>query len=182
MNDLKMTKPQTEGKDFDPHPKGNYMAVCRDIYTKVEPNPFKGQISPYTGKVDEKETIKRIYFEFLTEEPIEINGDLKPRFVRYRAAYSWGEKSSQRKFVSGWDPDLGNDDYADLSVLVGRGAYLTITHNEGKDGKIYANVFAAAAPPKGASVPKIPADFVRYADRPENGGDGTPVGDDGLPF
>ncbi len=35
---------------------------------------------------------------------------------------------------------MGKDDDADIEALVGVGAYLTIEHNVGKDGKTYANV------------------------------------------
>jgi hypothetical protein len=44
---------------------------------------------------------------------------------------------------------------------VGTGAYLTIAHSAGKDGKVWANVVGVAAPPKGATIPLVPKDFVR---------------------
>lgn len=172
MSELRMTKPQTEGKNFDPHPEGTFMAVCRDIYIKEDANPYFGKVSNFTGKVDEKQFVRRIYIDFLTDEPIEINGDMKPRFARFRANLSWHEDSNLRKIIKGWNPALGKDDNADLEALVGKGAYLTITHNIGKDGNTYSNIMGIAAPPKGATVPMVPADFVRYKDRRENGGDG----------
>lgn len=170
MSELQMHKPQTEGKDFEPHPEGTFVAVCRDIYVKDEPNPYYRKVSKFNGRVDEKEFTKRIYFDFLTDEAIEIKGDLLPRFARYRANVSWHEDSNLRKFVRAWNPPLGKDDNADLQALVGKGAYLTIAHEQGKDGKTYANVVGIAAPPKGATIPKVPAGFVRYKDRPENNG------------
>lgn len=169
MSELKMHKPAAD-KDFDPHPEGNFLAVCRDIYIKDEPNPYHGKVSRFTGKVDEKEFTTRIYFEFLTDEPIEINGKMAPRFARYRANVSWHEDSNLRKFIRGWNPALGKDDEADLQSLVGAGAYLTISHEiSKKDGKTYANIVGAAAPPKGASIPMVPPDFVRFKDRPDSG-------------
>lgn len=167
MSELRMTKPAAD-KDFEAHPEGNFMAVCRDIYIKDEPNPYFGKVSKFTGKVDEKEHTTRIYFEFLTDEPIEINGKMVPRFARYRANVSWHDDSNLRKFVHAWSPALGKDDNADLQGLVGKGAYLTISHNLGNDGKTYANIVGIAAPPKGATVPMVPADFVRFKDREGN--------------
>lgn len=163
-----MSKPAGE-KEFEAHPEGTFVAVCRDIYVKDEPNPYHGKVSKFTGKVDEKEFSTRIYFEFLTDEPIEINGKLVPRFARYRSNLSWHEDSNLRKFVRSWNPAMGKDDNADLELLVGKGCYLTIAHNTGTNGNVYANVVSIAAPPKGSSVPMIPAEFVRHKDRSENG-------------
>lgn len=164
MSELKMSKPAGE-KEFEAHPEGTFMAVCRDIYMKKDVNPYFGKVSKFNGKVDERATMRRIYFEFLTDEPIEIGGKMVPRFVRYRANVSWHEDSNLRKFIRGWSPTLGKDDEADLQALVGKGAYLTIAHNVGTDGKTYANVVGAAAPPKGATVPMVPSEFVRNKDR-----------------
>jgi hypothetical protein len=160
MSSLVMTKPQGEenGK-FDAHPEGTFMAVCRDIYIDRKDNPKYPGTTDF-GKPEPKELVK-VVFEFLTDEPIEIGGQMLPRLVRFRANASWHDDSNLRKFVRGWNPMLGKLDQADLEALVGSGAYLTITQSTGKDGKVWSNIQGAAAPPRGASLPIIPADFVR---------------------
>jgi hypothetical protein len=156
MNDLQMSAP--EKREYDIHPEGPCMAVCRDIWTETVDNPKAGQTNQW-GNV-EKDKITYIHFEFLTEEAIEIAGQLKPRFIKRRFNLGWSEKSGCRAFVRMWDPKTGKDDHADLNVLVGRGAYLNITHNVNGD-KTFANIETIAAPPKGSTIPMIPQDYVR---------------------
>jgi hypothetical protein len=159
---LIMTKPQgDDNKKFDPHPEGAFMAVCRDIYIDRKPNPKYPGTSPF-GRPEPQELVK-VVFEFLTDEPIEIGGQMLPRLIRYRANASWHEDSNLRKFVSIWNPAIGKQDTSDLEALVGAGAYLTITQSTAADGKIWSNIQGAAAPPRGASIPAIPTDFARHA-------------------
>jgi hypothetical protein len=157
---LVMSKPQgSDDKKFDPHPEGTFMAVCRDVFIDRKPNPKYPGTTDF-GKPEPIELVK-VVFEFLTDEPIEIGGQMMPRLIRFRANLSWHDDSNLRKFVRGWNPLLGKLDNADLEQLVGAGAYLTITQSAGKDGVVWSNIQGAAAPPKGASVPMIPTDFVR---------------------
>lgn len=149
-------------KDFVLHPEGPCMAVCRDIWVETLDNPKARQINQW-GNI-EPDRITYIHFEFLTEEPVEYNGKLSPSFAKKRVTKSWGEKSNCRKFISSWDPVAGRNDALDLESFVGRGAYLNIVH-ETKDGRTYANIATIAAPPKGATIPSIPADFVRHKDK-----------------
>lgn len=190
MSDLMMSNDNT-GTPIDAHPEGTFMAVCRDIWVERKPN------QNYPGKNrwgnDEPKELVRVCIDFLTDEPIEINGQMRPRFMRFKANQSWGEKSNLRDFISKWNPGLGKMEKADLEVMVGKGAYLTITQDIGKDGKTWSNVTGIAAPPKGASIPQIPSDFVRhkFKDHPaqplpekhEATANGlAEAEDDGLPF
>lgn len=165
MSDLMMTA-SGNNREFDTHPEGAFMAVCRDIWIERKPNPKYPGTTPY-GKPEPEQLVK-VCIDFLTDEPIEINGSMHPRFIRYKASPSWHEDSNLRKFVRGWNPVLGKAEQADLEALVGAGAYLTITHNAGGDGRVWANVVSAAAPPRGASIPAIPADFVRHKHKDGN--------------
>ena len=158
MSDLRMTS-KREDKEFDPHPEGTFMAVCRDIWIERKPNPKVGQKNQWGNY--EPEELVRVVFEFLTDEPIEVNGEMHPRFISAKLNHTWAEKGKLRAFVSAWDPALGRSEDADLETLVGRGAYLTITHNVGNDGTVWANITNVAAPPKGATVPGVPSEFTR---------------------
>jgi hypothetical protein len=181
--------------NFKPHPEGTFLAVMADCWLETKDNPWKGtprdKKDPSKG-VDTRDTITEITLAFLTDEQVEINGEMKPAYVRYRATASVAENSNLRKFLKGWFPKLQDSDFErfDADKLIGRGAYLTVAHNESK-GNIYANVVNAAAPPKGAEVPAIPADFVRRKDKPVDApapvaAAPAPVaqdeGDDDLPF
>ena len=140
----------------------------RDAYIQTRPNPWKGRVND-DGQTDERETITEIVLEFLTDHVVEINGDMLPGFVRYKATASTAENSNLRKFLKGWFPNLKDEDFKrfDADKLIGRGAYLTVAHNIGKTGSVWANVVGAMQPPKGADVPVIPQGFVRHQDRPE---------------
>lgn len=160
-------------KVFEPHPDGTFMAVCRDVYEY--PNPKFGQINSF-GKPEPR---MKVRIEFLTDEPIEINGQMLPRFISAKFNPSWDEKSSLRKFVSCWIPKLGKQEECDPESLVGQGAYLTITHDRDRTNpdKAWANIASAAPPPKGATIPQIPVGFVRHKDKPKDG-DAAPVTND----
>lgn len=164
MSDLKLTS-KREDREFDIHPEGTFMAVCRDVWVERKPNPKAGQINQWGN--EEPDDLVRAVIEFLTDEPIEIDGQIFPRFISARLNYTWGEKGKLRAFVSMWDSAMGKADDVDLEALVGRGAYLTVTHNPSADGsKVWANITTISAPPKGASIPAIPSNFIRHKDKP----------------
>lgn len=158
MSDLRMTSKQSDHA-FDAHPEGTFMAVCRDIWIDRKPNTKAGQLNQWGNP--EPDELVRVVIEFLTDEPIEINGQMMPRFIGARFGHNWNEKGNLRKFITQWDPKMGKSDDADIEELVGRGAYITVTHNPGTDGKVWANITSISAPPKGASVPQVPAEFMR---------------------
>jgi hypothetical protein len=139
------------------------MAVCRDIWIERKPNPKYPGTTPF-GKPEPEQLVK-VCIDFLTDEPIEIGGQLMPRFIRYKANMSWHEDGNLRKFVKSWNPSVGKAEEADIDILVGDGAYLTIVHNKSADGKVYANVQGIAAPPRGSTIPAIPSDFIRHKDK-----------------
>jgi len=178
--------------NFTPHPEGQFMAVCADIFTKVKPNKYKGTVGN-NGKPDTRDTITSICISFLTDEVIEIDGTLKPRYASFWATASLGTPdypSNLRKFLKAWIPALKDSDLEsfDADKLIGRGAYLTIAHSVDAAGKTWANIMGAMTPPKGADVPKIPSDFVRHKDKdaapqaPQSGPGGSGAFDEPAPF
>ena len=146
-------------RDFEPHPEGAFVAICRDIYITRKTNPRAGATNKYGGT--EPEEIVRLVMEFLTEDQIEINGQMLPRFASIGFATSWHVDSRLRRFVSAWDPAMGKLESVDLENLVGRGAYLVIQHHLADDGRVYANIVSAAMPPRGVILPEVPVGFVR---------------------
>ena len=168
--------------NFVPHPEGTFIAVLRDTYLETKANPWKGQLrdkaDPSKGK-DERDTITEIFMEFLTEHQVEVNGKMLPGFARYKATATVADGSNLRKFLKAWFPALKDEDFArfDADKLIGKGAYITVAHNVGKDGNTYANIVGAMQPPKGSVLPEIPSDFVRHEDR-EKAAQATPVTND----
>jgi hypothetical protein len=159
-----------ESTNFTPHPEGTHIGILRDAYLKTRPNPWKGGLrdpkDPTKG-TDDRESITEIYFEFLTDHQVEIGGKMLPGFVRYVATASVADGSNLRKFLKAWFPALKDEDFKrfDADKLVGKGAYLTVAHRVDKKGNTWANVVGAMQPPKGSTLPAIPADFVRHEDR-----------------
>lgn len=183
---------QSGTNSYTPHPDGTFMAVCADVFTRDMPNKYNGQVNQ-RGQVDTRETITKVCISFLTDEQIEIDGQMKPRYASYWASATYGSidyPSNVRKFLKAWFPKLTDADMEglDLDKFIGKGAYLTIVHSVSKDGKTYANITGAMQPPKGAECPAIPSDFVRHNDKAK--GEAEPAKaapivkdeDDDLPF
>jgi len=154
--------------NFTPHPSGTFMAVCCDVFTKEVENKYKGS-KDYKGNIDTRDTLTKVCISFLTEETIEIDGQTKPRYASFWAAFKMGTSeypSNLRTFLMAWYPTMTHEQVEDMDLdkLVGKAAYLTITHSE-SGGKTYANVKGAAQAPKGVAAPAIPADFIRHKDK-----------------
>lgn len=179
MSELIITSSGSGSNDFTPHPQGQFMAVCADVFTKVKPNKYKGQTGN-NGKVDTRDTVTSICLSFLTDEMIEIEGKMKPRYASFWATASMGTDdypSNLRKFLRGWFPALKSGDFErfDAEKLIGRGAYLTIAHSDDASGKTWANIVGAMTPPKGSPVPLVPVDFVRHKDKDNAADQGAPA-------
>lgn len=111
-------------------PKGTFLATCIDVEEQhqVERKKFE---STETEIVD----LIIFYFGFRTKE-----GAL--RIVRSKPMKISGhEKSALVKFITTW---LGEKPSAgfDTAELYGKGAQLTVTHDQAMNGKTYANISA----------------------------------------
>lgn len=176
MATILRTSESSGGGNFEPHPPGSFLAVLADVFVKSYPNKYKGQIltmGKNKGKPDDRETVDKVCFAFLTEEPIEIDGTLKPRYAAYWASAGLGTAdypSNARKFLKAWWPTLTDaiiDAGLDLDKFIGKGAYITVQNDPDKNDptKVYSKVAGAMQPPKGSTTPLIPSDFVRHQDK-----------------
>lgn len=159
-----------KGGGFDPHPEGTFAAVCCDVFRHEKENEGYGKPSRFPNDegqypIDNRKTLRSIVFSFITNEVLEINGEMKPRYVSKWVSDSWHEKSNCRKFVSGWMPEAGRLDTFNLDTLVGRAAMVQVEQYTKRSGYTGANVSNAMALPKGMVAPEIPDDFVRHDDR-----------------
>lgn len=136
------------GKDFEPVSEGVHAAVLADVVDK-------GIVETAFGPKP------KVMFTYVTDEADE-SGAMKYVFQSFTA--SLHEKAGLRKAVKAVRGGKDIDGAAfDVETLIGSQVQLVIQHNEGRDGKVYANV-ASILKPKGPSV-NIPPDFTRRKDK-----------------
>lgn len=148
---------KTGGGDFTPAPEGNHSAVCVDIVDL-------GDIErTYEGR-SSLDHMVRIVWEI---DEVDEHGNRFLVFGRYKN--SLHEKASLRKLLDSWRgvpfsaKDL--DEGFDLEKLLGKPCLVNIVHNEGKEGKTYANVTAVTRLPKGMPPLEPSGDYTRVQDR-----------------
>jgi hypothetical protein len=111
---------------------------------------------------------------------------------------SMHEKSSLRKFLSKWrgkaltNEELSKPPGFDLECVVSKPCVLTIVHNEGSEGKIYANIDGITPHTTKFGEALTPEGYTREEERAENGNgaqtaqaDHAPASDlseDDIPF
>lgn len=99
--------------------------------------PFKGQDKP-----DHRDIM--LLFEFTEEKRVfkEEKGE-EPMVKSFRCAYYTDEKSKLAKLLAAWLNKKVQD--VDFAKLAGTPASITITHDEGQDGKVWENFGAVTA-------------------------------------
>ena len=160
-----------ESGNFTPCPEYTGRAVCVDV---TPPEVKQTDWGP-------KEQF-RLVFE--VDTPRE---DGAPFAVWSRGfTTSLDEKSNFRKFIKQW---FGRDLLAqelqefDTETLIGRPAFLVVTHSDGKNGETYANI-AAITPHKDAHGEPLPPSgkFTRKQDRDARPGEQGDSADSGASY
>lgn len=147
-----------DGRDFTPHPEGQYRAVCCDVIDL-------GQVeSRFENKVKMKHKCRVV---FQTEAKME---DGRP-FLLYGAklTVTLNEKGALRPFLESWRGKAFTADElkgVDLENLLGINAVVQVVHNVVGD-RTYANISAIMKPMKGME-PLSVHDYVRFKDRDPN--------------
>jgi len=166
------------GGNFTPHPTGLFQMVCCDV---IDNGVKETQWGPK----------QKITIRWQSQETSEKGHRLT---VQQQYTRSLNEKAKLRHDLESWrgrkftGPELRA---FDLEVLLGVNAMVNVIHNDGSDGKVWANVASLAPLMKG--LPKIEvADYVRQAERePEpdeqrgsddEGGGPSHLTDDDIPF
>jgi hypothetical protein len=146
------------GGNYEPVPAGNHVAR---VYSIIHIGTVRENI-----KGEEKEMNKvRISFELPneTKEFKEGEGE-KPYTISKDYTLSMFEKSDLRKFIDSTVPGgLSEEevDVYDVTLLMGKAVMLNVIHKTSGKGNVYANITAAAAIPKGMTVPgPVNAPFV----------------------
>lgn len=154
------------GGDFKPAPEGFHQAVCCDVHEPFEVN------QEWNGEV---KTVKktRILWQ-IDKSMVDENGNEtgRPFIVSNSYTMSLHERSNLRKDLEKWRGKKFTPEELkgfDLEALIGVNCQLLVTHNEGKDGNMYANVDAIAPLGKGLTPIKVSGDYIRKKDRPQDG-------------
>ena len=139
--------PNNGGGDFSPPPAGNHRAVCyRVIDLGTQKVEFQGDVK-FQRKI-------MLTWE-LCDELMAAHGDYpeRPYTIHQRYTFSSREKAVLRAHLESWrgkpfqESDFGPGGFNIKNVL-GKSCLLNVVH-EPKAGKIYANLKAVSALPKG---------------------------------
>ena len=151
---MKLTK---NSKSFEPCPEYTGQAICVDI------TPLKKVETTYGPK----ETFRAVFETKLLRE------DGTPYCVWSRGfTASLHEKSAFAQFLRKWfgrSLTAAEEEEFDTESLLGKSAELTIVHEEGRTGEVYANI-ALIRPDRTGKPMKPSGKFVRAKDRETQGG------------
>ena len=137
--------PQVNSNSFDPAPAGWSVARCFAIIDLG---------THYDQKWDKETHMVRIGFEL----PNALRDDGKPFAIYCRYTLSHHEKSRLRKDLEAWygkrfdTNDLNRVGGFDLGKLIGRAAFVNVTHTEDGDNT-YANIASIGPLPKDTKCP-----------------------------
>lgn len=169
--------------NFEPAPQGPATAVCIDVVNL-------GTVESRFGAKPKVVLVWSLDKRMKSSDRKQLG---KPYLVQKRYTASLHPKSSLRKDLESWagkkmdEAKIARDGF-DLETLIGKGCYLSIQHNETDTG-LYANVVAVMPLPDGMQKPIPDPEYVRRADRSENGSTrkqgstrhGHPAGEDEPP-
>lgn len=167
------------GGNFTPHPTGLFQMVCCDV---IDLGVKDTQWGPK----------QKIAIRWQSEEVSDKGHRLT---IQQQYTRSLNEKAKLRHDLESWrgrkftPAELKK---FDVEVLVGVNAMVNVIHNDGTDGKTWANVASLAPLMKNLPKIEVASDYVRQAEREpepdENrgsdsvGGTPSPVTDDDIPF
>lgn len=144
----------TGGASFDPHPPGQFAAVCIDVIDR-------GMVeTTYEGKTSKK---WKIVVRFFCGEH-RPDGDLQ--WVGRSFTATLDPRGNLVGFLEAWRGRQFTDQERegfDLERLIGVPALLQIQHTTGDP--VYANIVSVMQLPKGSPAPTIPSSYVRVEDR-----------------
>lgn len=164
--------------DFEPAPEGVWPAVCADVV-------FLGVVAKPWG---EQDTVRLIWFL----DPSLVDSKGRPFRVQCDYKNSLHEKAKLCMHLQSWAnkrmTDAARANF-DSDTLVGKNCQLQIIHNLGDSGSRWANVQAVLPALRNGPHLRVPEDYVRVKDRPENQAaapssdqDWSPPSDDDVPF
>ena len=156
---------QYQSRDFEPAPAGPAAAVCIDVVDLgLRDTPF--------GTKRKLRIVWAIDKRMKSPDRKTLG---KPYIVGKHYTWSLHKKSTLRSDLENWagkkfkESVLVKDGY-DVERLLGKPAFLSITHNTKDDGTTYANVTALMPLPDGMHAPLPDPTYIRQKDRSEDNG------------
>lgn len=143
---MSLRTPQTNESNFEPAPAGWNIAR---LFAVIDLGTHFDQ------KWDKETHLVRLGFEL----PKEIRKDGKPFAIYKRYTLSHHEKSRMRQDLEAWygkkfdTTALNKAGGFDLEKLIGRTAFVNVTHDE-SEGNTYANIVAIGPLPQGMECPE----------------------------
>jgi hypothetical protein len=135
----------SEGGDFTPPPAGTFPAICyRIVDLGTQATSFKG----------EEKHLHKVMLSWELKGDETIMDDGRPMTIHQRYTWSMHEKATLRRQLEAWlgrkfvDADFGPGGF-DIRKLLGMGCLISVMHDEGKNGSIFANVASVTKLPKG---------------------------------
>ena len=140
---------------YDPISEGTHLAVCSMLIDLGQ------QFSEKFGTSSRKVLIQ---WE-VSDETIELDNGPVPRTISKRYTASLNEKANLRADLEAWRGRKFTPEELegfDLRAIVGKSCLINITHSKGQNDKVYANVGAVMALPRGTTPAKLSEPPVIY--------------------
>jgi hypothetical protein len=139
---------KNSGEDFEKCPEGTIQAVCIAVYD------LGMQKTNFQDKKGKDIIQHKVIIRWEIDAEMQKGEYAGERFnISKRYTLSLNEKANLRKDLEGWRGKAFTDDEVkkgfDIYNLVGLNCNLSIVHEKGKDGSVYANVKAVSGLVKG---------------------------------
>lgn len=145
---MSLTVNSGSAASFEPISEGTHLAVCSMLIDLGQ------QFSEKFGTSSRKVLIQ---WE-VPDETIELDSGPVPRTISKRYTASLNEKAALRADLEAWrGRKFTPEELAgfDLRAIVGKSCFITVVHSKGQNDKVYANVGAVMALPKGTPPAKL---------------------------
>lgn len=135
---------------------GTYISVCVGVVD------LGTQYSEAFKKSDHK---VMIIFE-IPSVTVEVDGEIKPRWLSQQYSVSLNEKSNLYKTLTSWrGRALTAEELSmgfDISAMIGQGCMIQITVEEGSDGGQYNKLNSVIGLPAGVPVPQLQNPAIKF--------------------
>lgn len=148
-----------KGVSIPPMAAGTYISVCVGIVDLGE--QYSEKFKKYSDKV-------LVIWE-IPSQTIEVDGELKPRWLSKDFASSLNEKSNLCKFLVPWRGRAFSEEELDesgagfdLKTMLGTGCMLSVTIGKRDDGSEYNAIAASVGLPDGIPVPTTATELIAF--------------------
>jgi hypothetical protein len=154
---------ESGGKDFEPLPEGGHSAIC-DMMVDL------GLQDSHFGPKHKVYLRFQVPAERVTWEKDGESFD-KPAVIGTTFTLSLSAKSNLRPFLESWRGKKFNGEDVrgfDITKVAGKPGYINIIHDEGNDGKTYANIATIMPLPHGLAPPRLEGEVLIYEEGDPN--------------